>query len=68
MNQTKEFSICCCPLLKMGFNKCYHMQPDSSNVYAAITYCQNNHMECEIYNKLKDSELITYQQTKEEVK
>lgn len=63
-----EYTVSLCPFLQMGFDKCYHMQSDSRKVYSAITYCQNNHLDCDMYKELVNSELIANQIVKEEVK
>ncbi len=66
--KTAEYKVSLCPFLQLGINRCYHMQPDSRKVYSAMAYCQTNHLDCDIYNELKDSEIITDQILKEEVK
>jgi hypothetical protein len=62
--QTVERSVSLCPFLTMGFDGCYHMQPDSRKVYSAIAYCQNNYLDCDIYKELKDNDLINSQKAR----
>ena len=62
--QTAEPKVSRCPFLTRGFEGCYHMQADSMKVYSAMTYCQNNYLDCDIYNGLKDNDLINSQKAR----
>jgi hypothetical protein len=68
MNKTTEYTFSHCPFFQSGLDRCYHMPTDSRKVYLAITYCKDNHLDCDIYNELVNSDLIANQKVKEYVK
>ncbi len=67
-NKAAEYTVSLCPFFQMGVDKCYHMQHDSRKVYLAIRYCQKNHLDCDVYNELVNSELNSKQRVKGVVK